>query len=106
MSSEHDELVKLILDFVNAQKYSTAINTRLEKAKKRVAWYDEGRSDIHMNLLGRFIGIEVKVGKDQVRRTQEDYIKRVEKANGECWVVRSYEQFCNLYFNKTHQMKI
>jgi len=99
MASEHDTLVNLILEHANKNPFSIAINTKLERSKKTVGWWDVGRSDIHMCLFGRFIAIEVKIPPDDQRDSQKEYEKRLNKSYGKYWIVRSFEEYEEKYLS-------
>lgn len=47
--------------------------------------------------VGKFLGVEVKVGSDRIRETQESFGENVRCMNGIYMVVGSLEEFKNKY---------
>ena len=97
MASEHDTLVKLILDHANASPISMAINTRLERSKRTVAEFDKGRPDVTMFLFGFAIFIEVKIPPDTQRKTQKEFESRATRAMCKYWIVKSFDEYLEKY---------
>ena len=61
-----------------------------------------GKSDIiGMNPQGRFIAIEVKVGKDKLRDEQELFLENVVDHGGISVVVKTFDEFM-IYFNENY----
>lgn len=62
-----------------------------------------GSSDIMAVLPpdGRFLGIEVKTGKDRIRPEQEGFMGNVRRMGGICLVVHDEEDFTSK-FNEIH----
>jgi hypothetical protein len=52
-----------------------------------------GLPDIIIILKGRFIGVEVKTGKDRQSDIQKATQEKIEKAGGVYLIVKDYEQF-------------
>lgn len=104
MASKHDILVNQILNYANAQPYSTAINTSQKKEKRKLGWYDKGRADVHMGLLGCFIAVEVKIPPDDMSDDQKTYAVRVKIARAEHWKVETFEEFEQLYKAKQNEL--
>jgi hypothetical protein len=57
----------------------------------------KGTSDLKAVINGRMIAIEIKYGKDRQSEAQKDYQAMVERAGGEYWIVKNFEQFFDLY---------
>jgi hypothetical protein len=53
----------------------------------------KGTSDIKAVINGRMIAIEVKIGADRQSESQKDYQAKVERAGGQYWIVRSFDDF-------------
>jgi hypothetical protein len=60
-----------------------------------------GVCDIIALYRGRFVGIEVKTGKDRLRPEQKSFIASIERAGGSVIVASSYEQFIKEWNAKT-----
>jgi hypothetical protein len=59
----------------------------------------KGTSDIKAVIKGKFIAIEIKYGKDRQSEAQKDYQTKVEASGGEYWIVRTFDEFMELYEN-------
>lgn len=58
----------------------------------------KGTADISATIKGRSVKIEVKI-KDKQSQDQKNYQLSVERAGGEYWLVRSFEEFLMKYKN-------
>ena len=57
----------------------------------------KGTSDLKAVINGRMVAIEIKYGKDRQSEAQKDYQAMIERAGGEYWIVKNFEQFFDLY---------
>jgi len=57
----------------------------------------KGTADISATIRGRSVMIEIKIGKDFQKPKQKDYQAQVEKAGGQYWIVKSFDDFFNQY---------
>jgi hypothetical protein len=53
----------------------------------------KGSADIHAGINGRFIAIEVKIGKDRQSDDQKQYQMKIENSGGIYLIVRTFDQF-------------
>lgn len=53
----------------------------------------KGTSDIKAVIGGRMIAIEIKFGKDRQSEAQKEYQAMVERAGGQYWIVKTFEDF-------------
>ena len=92
-----NELTNNIIDFIYRQGgyafrassvgvYDTRRQTFRTAAKKGVA-------DILAVYKGRFVAIEVKIGKDRLSPEQVGFIENIKHAGGHAFVVSDFEQF-------------
>lgn len=56
-----------------------------------------GTSDIKACINGRFVAIEVKM-KDSQSDKQKEYQQMIEEAGGDYWIVRSFSDFLDRYY--------
>lgn len=52
-----------------------------------------GLPDIFLIIRGKFIGVEVKVGKDRQSDVQKDVQQQIESAGGTYLIIKTFEQF-------------
>lgn len=57
------------------------------------AFSARGVPDIIMCINGKFIAVELKVGNNKPTPLQEDYIARINQANGSAYVLYSLDDF-------------
>lgn len=57
----------------------------------------KGTSDIKAVIHGKMIAIEIKSGSDRQSQAQKDYQGMVEKAGGQYWIVKTFEDFYDNY---------
>jgi len=57
----------------------------------------KGTSDLKAIIGGKMVAIEIKYGADRQSQHQKDYQAMVENAGGTYWIVKSFEQFYELY---------
>ena len=64
---------------------------------KRIGSYrtgaKKGISDILACVNGKFVAIEVKIGKDHLSPEQEGFLKNIEHVGGIALVVKAFEDF-------------
>ena len=58
----------------------------------------KGSADISATIKGFSIKIEVKI-KDQQSENQKKYQESIERAGGQYWLVRSFDEFYKRYYN-------
>lgn len=89
----HGDLTRSILIELSPHGIAWANQTgALKDATGRLVRYGlPGSSDILGCIKGRFIGIEVKVGRDRQRTNQADFAAAVERAGGIYILARSID---------------
>lgn len=50
-------------------------------------------------VIGVSVKIEIKIGKDTQKKAQKEYQLKVERAGGEYWIVKSFDDFYSQYQN-------
>ncbi len=80
---------------LSPENYALAIDTIFGRAWKKTPGMIPGVFDIvGINLgTGKFVAIEVKLGKDELRPEQREFMRRVKDAGGEAYVVRDFPLF-------------
>ena len=58
-----------------------------------------GIGDIIACINGKFVMIEIKVGKDKQSEFQKSVEKDVKKAGGEYWIVKKFGEFLGMYMS-------
>jgi hypothetical protein len=53
----------------------------------------KGSADISATIYGRSVKIEVKFAKDRQSQAQKDYQAMIERAGGQYWIVKTFEDF-------------
>jgi len=56
-----------------------------------------GSADMSCTIKGRSVKVEIKIGKDFQKANQKIYQDQVEKAGGQYWIVKSFEDFYTHY---------
>jgi hypothetical protein len=64
----------------------------------------KGTSDLKAVLYGRMIAIEIKWGNDRQSQAQKDYQAMIERAGGQYWIVKTFEDFYDKF--KTFESNI
>jgi hypothetical protein len=64
----------------------------------------KGTSDLKAVLYGRMIAIEIKFGSDRQSQAQKDYQAMIERAGGQYWIVKTFEDFYDKF--KTFESNI
>jgi hypothetical protein len=110
-------LTKCVIDFLNLSGHQAErINTmgRMIDNRKQVtdvigrtktiglAKYipttgTKGSADISATIFGRSVKIEVKYAKDRQSEAQKEYQAMVERAGGQYWIVKTFEDFYNKF---------
>jgi hypothetical protein len=57
----------------------------------------KGTADISCVIYGRAVKIEIKIGKDRQSEDQKRYQSDIERAGGLYWLVKTFDQFIDLY---------
>ena len=80
---------------LSPENYAVAIDTIFGRAWKKTPGIFPGIFDIvGFNLVtGKFVAIEVKLGKDELRPEQREFMGNVKVAGGETYVVRDFPLF-------------
>lgn len=80
---------------LSPENYALAIDTIFGRAWKKTPGMIPGVFDIVGVSLGtgKFVAIEVKLGKDELRPEQREFMRRVNEAGGEVYVVRDFSLF-------------
>lgn len=75
--------------------FSIAIDVIFARCWKKTPGMIPGIFDVvGFNLVtGKFVAIEVKLGKDELRPEQREFMKKVKDAGGETYVVRDFPLF-------------
>ncbi len=75
--------------------FSIAIDVIFARCWKKTPGMVPGVFDIvGFNLVtGKFVAIEVKLGEDELRPEQRDFMRRVKDAGGETYIVRDFPLF-------------
>ena len=117
-------LTKCVVDFINLSGHQAErINTmgRMIDNRKQVtdvigrtktigsAKYipttgTKGSADISATIFGRSVKIEVKFAKDRQSQAQKDYQAMIERAGGQYWIVKTFEDFYDKF--KTFESNI
>jgi hypothetical protein len=64
----------------------------------------KGSADISATIFGRSVKIEVKYAKDRQSQAQKDYQAMIERAGGQYWIVKTFEDFYDKF--KTFESNI
>lgn len=80
---------------LSAENYAVAIDTIFARCWKKTPGAIPGVFDIvGINLATeKFVAIEVKLGKDELRPEQREFMRRVKDAGGETYIVRDFPLF-------------
>ena len=80
---------------LSVENYAVAIDTIFARCWKKTPGMIPGVFDIvGINLgTGKLVAIEVKLGKDELRPEQREFMRRVNEAGGEVYVVRDFPLF-------------
>lgn len=104
MAKEHSEIVsKIVKDYGNLP-HSFLWSNNTGATKKRgfyMRFGYPGSPDIIGCINGRFCGFEIKVGKDKWRDDQKLFCDRIKKAGGLYFLVKSIEEFNEIYHSIT-----
>jgi hypothetical protein len=74
----------------------TVVNVLGHKVRDGDKWLpgdNPGLADIHICRDGRFIAVEIKIGRDRQSEPQMKYQRRVESAGGQYWIVTTPDDF-------------
>jgi hypothetical protein len=58
-----------------------------------------GSADMSLTIRGMSVKCEIKIGKDFQKKNQKEYQQQVERAGGQYWIVKTFQEF----FDKYHQ---
>lgn len=86
-------------------KVATLVKEIVRKCYRPVPSSLKGVPDVigfHLETA-RWITVEIKIGNDQLRPEQEDFIKILKRAGGDCWVIREINSF-KIAFARKHQI--
>lgn len=101
--SQTNQLTRQILEYLfNAGHFAFRINTTgiydTRSGSFRAA-PKKGLPDLLCCARGRFIGIELKIGHDQLRPEQVGFLKATEHSSGIFLVVHSFEEFIDKWID-------
>lgn len=99
-----NNLTKAIVNFIiNEGGHATRINTTgIYDPKRNVFRKNNSRgiADIIACINGKYIAIEVKIGKDKQSKYQIDFEAKIKSSGGKYWKVSSMNEFfANHYYN-------
>lgn len=112
-----NELTKAIIDFLNLSGHQAErINTMGRPIDNRKQVTDvigrtktigsmtwgkststKGSADISSTIFGRSVKWEIKYGKDRQSEDQKKYQQDIERAGGQYWIVKTFDQFYEMY---------
>jgi hypothetical protein len=97
MSDYENKLTRQILEHFELRGH-WAMKTNAGYIRKNVKLAPKGTPDIIGYMPdGKFIGIEVKDLDGVVRESQEEWIRKAQENNVRTWIIRSWEQFEEVY---------
>jgi Holliday junction resolvase-like predicted endonuclease len=104
MPSAANSLTKAIINYITLKGgYAVRINTQGQYDEKRGIWRKShtrlGTSDVIACYRGQFVSVEVKVGKDRQSPEQVKTEQDVKRAGGLYWMVRTLDEFIELFEN-------
>jgi hypothetical protein len=76
---------------------TTESGIRLKAKKYLPSATKRGTADIHAIIKGFHVSIEVKIGSDRQSEDQKLEQGRIERAGGKYWIVKTPEEFFELY---------
>ena len=65
----------------------------------------KGSADISATIEGKSVKIEVKIGKDRQSQDQKNYQANIEKAKGQYWIVKNFDDFMKKYEEFVESLK-
>lgn len=54
---------------------------------------NNGQADLTLVVNGRYVAVEVKIGKDRQSQDQKDFEKSIKASGGQYWIVRTWQEF-------------
>ena len=89
------------------EKITTLVKTILRKCYRPVPCSLKGVPDvIGFDLqTGRWIAVEIKVGNDQLRAEQEEFLTVLRRAGGDCWVIREIDSFRKAFLARHQNLR-
>lgn len=81
------------IPFIKNGKPVYGKNGKIQYRKSR----NKGAADIRAIIKGMSVDIEIKSDCDDLNEDQERFAAEVERAGGQYWVVRDFEEFENKY---------
>ena len=105
--SRANDIARFVISYMNARGHVAWRNNTggvfdptAQRFRKGPASARGGGDVISCIKTGRYVEIEIKVGKDQQSEAQKDREARVRKAGGEYYIVHSQLEFLNLAIRK------
>lgn len=110
--SKSNTLARQVKAYVNFHKgavaYRLSYGMRVKTKTGRIATgeiisaifktgQDNGLPDVFAIVFGRFVAIEIKIGKDSMSDVQEEVKDSVIRAGGEFWEVKTITQFKKMF---------
>ncbi len=92
-------LTKCTLEYIraiggHAEEVKTTGTMRKDRTGKMIWAYSQtmtGSADIHAVINGRFIAIEIKIGKDKQSEAQKLYQRKVEASGGKYYIIKELD---------------
>jgi len=104
MAKEHSTIISQIIKTFGNLPHSYLWSNQTGVSRTGGRWIpfgEKGSPDIIGCIRGQFIGVEVKVGKDKWRDDQKAFCERIKKAGGYYFLVKSVDDFVDLYHSIT-----
>lgn len=109
--SDSNKLTAAVVEFLNYQPdtYAWRVNNGAIFDPKiqthRTTNTVRGIADISACVRGQMWQIEIKVGKDRQSEDQKRFAERVEKAGGRYFLVRSFDEFTQIFHSENSPKK-
>lgn len=101
------KLVKALRDnpHIGDDQVEAAVKMALAKSWRKVPDNLKGVLDvIGWNLqTGQWIGAEIKIGNDQIRPEQDQFMRRLKKSGGEVYLIRQFDSFAEGFWRLKNQ---
>lgn len=107
-------LTKCIIDFLNSQDHCSCFRISNEgvmrtnqygKSFRAKSSMQNGISDLIGCVWGRFVSLEIKVGRDIQSQAQKEYQRQIENAKGYYLIIRNLQEFMDWFFENMARVK-
>jgi len=90
---------------ISDEQMEAAVKAALAKSWRKVPDNLKGVSDvIGWNLAtGQWVAVEVKIGSDQIRPEQDQFMRTLKKSGGEVFLVRQFDSFSEGFWRRKNQ---